>query len=138
MTSPTPSPISQAAGEPIADAAKALAAKLRLIEADPAYTGIWGYLNAHGYKYTGPSYAAELFALEVALSTAPTTGSAPESVIRGALNVAYGEGWDASGEGYNAEYPGKNFNSENWEARRNLAIDHLVNRIAASMGGDKS
>jgi hypothetical protein len=66
----------QAPRDPIDYAAKALASKLRSIEADPAYTGIWGYLGAHGYKYTGPSYARELFLLEKALSTAPTTGSA--------------------------------------------------------------
>ncbi len=46
---------------------KALVDKLRAIQADPSYQGIWTFLSVHGYVYTGPDWSAEVLAATTAL-----------------------------------------------------------------------
>lgn len=48
-------------------AAKALVARLDMIEADDRYQSVWLHAYNHGLPYTGPTYEAELQALRAAL-----------------------------------------------------------------------
>jgi hypothetical protein len=41
-------------------ALKLLVTKLEEIEADSSFQGIWPFLDAHGYCYSGPSWENEL------------------------------------------------------------------------------
>jgi hypothetical protein len=47
------------------------------------------------------------------------------------LRTAYASGWAASGEGYNFEHPGKNFDEAAWFAKREKSLAHLVDRLRA-------
>lgn len=42
------------------DALHALVAKLDAIEASESFRGIWVYLHAHNYTYSGPTWKSEL------------------------------------------------------------------------------
>lgn len=52
----------------VLSAASLLCNKLDLIGQDPSFNGIWGFLMAHGYTYTGPDYAVELEELKTQLN----------------------------------------------------------------------
>ena len=56
--------------EGLIEALESLAAKLEAIGADKSFLGIWGYLYAHNYKYTGPNWNDELAAARAILSRA--------------------------------------------------------------------
>ncbi len=47
---------------------KALVDKLRTIQADPSYQGMWTFLSAHNYYYMGPDWSAEALAATAVLS----------------------------------------------------------------------
>ncbi len=51
----------------VIDAAITLVARLREVHEDPAYVGVWMLHHAHGGRYDGPTYTAELAALTAAL-----------------------------------------------------------------------
>ncbi|HYE96494.1 MAG TPA: hypothetical protein VD962_09825 [Rubricoccaceae bacterium] len=53
----------------ISDAASALAARLREIEAHPSYLGVFTSAMIHGCGYDGPNYGEQLEALDAALAT---------------------------------------------------------------------
>jgi hypothetical protein len=42
------------------DPLRKLVDKLTAIENDPSFQGIWGFLHAHGYRYTGPDWRDDL------------------------------------------------------------------------------
>lgn len=49
-----------------------------------------------------------------------------EIQLRSLLEKAYKAGWDASGEGWNAEYPGNAHERPGWEVERNEAIEKII------------
>lgn len=65
------------------EAARALVAKLTMIEAHPSYRGMWGFLMAHNYTYTGPNWGVECEALQAALGPEQNArgGSDPKAII---------------------------------------------------------
>lgn len=56
--------------ETIRDRAAALVAKLDQVHADKRFEAVWDTAQAHLGPYTGPSYTAELNALDLALALA--------------------------------------------------------------------
>lgn len=61
--------------EEIAQAAKALVQRLHAVHAHPAYEAVWNfYLSEGGGPYRGPTYTAELAALEDTLRLAGRMG----------------------------------------------------------------
>lgn len=50
------------------DAAEKLIAKLDVVHAHPAYSGVWGFAQSHFGPYTGPQYKDELDALREAVN----------------------------------------------------------------------
>lgn len=48
-------------------AAEQLVEKLELIDDDPSYTGMCGFLHAHNYTYNGPNYGTEKANLRIVL-----------------------------------------------------------------------
>lgn len=71
-TTPAAAPVEQGRGEGrLSKAATALAATLRAIHEDDLYKGVWLMAQLHQGPYAGPTYTAELEALEAALPSPP-------------------------------------------------------------------
>ena len=57
----------------VRDAATALLARMREIEASPAYHGVWATAHVHGAIYDGPTWEAERDRLAALLAARPHT-----------------------------------------------------------------
>lgn len=55
-------------------ALRALVEKLTAVERDSSFQGIWGFLHAHGYTYSGPDWRDALADARTALSSSPAQG----------------------------------------------------------------
>ena len=56
------------------------------------------------------------------LKSAEWAWGAARSAIEAELREAYQKGWDASGEGWNAEYPGDCHLKESWQRQRDESL----------------
>lgn len=56
------------------------------------------------------------------LKAAEWAWGAARSAIEAELRGAYQKGWDASGEGWNAEYPGDCHKKESWQIQREESL----------------
>lgn len=97
---------------PIKDAAEALVRRLDEINANPSFNGVFSMALAHGYKYTGPSFAKPLEDLKRALgysisvAVAPLPGAATVPELEQALVDAAQEADDAMASWCSAEWNG--------------------------------
>lgn len=58
--------------------------------------------------------------------------------LRELLNRAYKAGWEQSGEGWNAEYPGDWETSPNWQSVKEMDIDKILNSLAPDDAEDRA
>lgn len=54
----------------------------------------------------------------------------PEEVLKDLLEQAYRAGWDASGEGWNEEYPGDAHTRPSWLDSQQESIEELLRRAS--------